>query len=303
MIKNKVYNYRLLERFEIPSDRIDIILDTDTYNELDDQFALIYAIRSIDRINIKAIYAAPFENDRVVSPEKGMEMSYEEILKILNMLGKKSKNYVYKGAKRFLESPDTPSKSPAAIDLVERATAAKNNKLYVVSIGAITNIASAIILEPAIIEKINIIWLGGNSHYWPHTNEFNLKQDISAARLIFDCGVPVIQIPCMPVASHLTTSLPELAYHLDKNNDIPNYLLTMFEKYQWKKKSLSKEIWDIAAIALLINPEWVPTNLIHSPILTDQLTWSVDTSRHFIKTARCVNRDFIFQDLFNKLNY
>ena len=63
----------------------------------------------------------------------------------------------------------------------------------------------------------------------------------------------------------------------------------------------SKVIWDIAAVAYVVNPSWVPTNLVHSPILTDQMTWSVDQSRHFIKVAVSVDRDQIFKDLFSKI--
>jgi purine nucleosidase len=60
-------------------------------------------------------------------------------------------------------------------------------------------------------------------------------------------------------------------------------------------------IWDIATIAYLINQTWVPTALVHSPILTDQMTWSVDHARHLIRYANFVHRDPIFRDLFTKL--
>ncbi|MCP4405808.1 MAG: nucleoside hydrolase, partial [bacterium] len=68
------------------------------------------------------------------------------------------------------------------------------------------------------------------------------------------------------------------------------------DHYAW-----SKEVWDIAAIAYLLNDSWVPTELVHSPILTDRMTWSVDRSRHFIRSANFVYRDPIFRDLFTKL--
>ena len=63
----------------------------------------------------------------------------------------------------------------------------------------------------------------------------------------------------------------------------------------------SKVIWDIAAIAWLIDPGWVPTDLVHSPVLTHEKTWSVDLSRHLIRSANMVHRDDIFRDLFTKL--
>ena len=51
-------------RLEVPAGRIDAILDTDTFNEVDDQFALAYALFSPEKINLRAVTAAPFFNDR-----------------------------------------------------------------------------------------------------------------------------------------------------------------------------------------------------------------------------------------------
>ena len=62
-----------LAMLDTPSWPIDIIIDSDTFNEIDDQFAISYALRSQDRLNVKAIYAAPFLNQHSVSPEDGME--------------------------------------------------------------------------------------------------------------------------------------------------------------------------------------------------------------------------------------
>ncbi len=61
-------------------------------------------------------------------------------------------------------------------------------------------------------------------------------------------------------------------------------------------------IWDISTVAWLVNPDWIPTHLVHSPVVTDQATWSFDRSRHFIRTAYFVHRDPIFADLFAKLS-
>ena len=60
-------------------------------------------------------------------------------------------------------------------------------------------------------------------------------------------------------------------------------------------------IWDITAIAWLINPEWVPSHICPSPILTSDGTWSFDPHRHFIRVAIDAKRDEIFKDLFHKL--
>ena len=63
----------------------------------------------------------------------------------------------------------------------------------------------------------------------------------------------------------------------------------------------AKVIWDIAGIAYLLDTTWIDTEIVHSPVLTDQVTWSVDNRRHLIKIARFVHRNPIFGDLFTKL--
>ncbi len=69
--------------------------------------------------------------------------------------------------------------------------------LYVLAIGAITNVASAILKNPDIIDRIVIVWLGGNVLHWPENKEFNLYQDVAAARIIFECGAALVQLPLL----------------------------------------------------------------------------------------------------------
>jgi purine nucleosidase len=301
MVFPKISNVQLLKRLEPPQGIIHMVLDTDTYNEIDDQFALAYALRSPEKIRLEAIYAAPFHNDRSTSPEDGMEKSYQEILNVLSILNISSEKIVYRGSKGFLKDENTPQESQAARDLVKRAMEDRDDPLYVVAIGAITNVASAILLEPKIIEKIVLIWLGGHAFFWQDTKEFNLQQDVYASRLVFNCGVPLVHIPCMGVTTHFVTTIPELECYLMGKSEIGTYLTEIVKGYTNQPFGWSKVIWDVTAIAWLINPDWVPTSIVHSPILTDQVTWSFDTTRHFIRSATYIRRDPIFADLFRKL--
>jgi purine nucleosidase len=290
-----------LERLQPPTGKVRMVLDTDTYNEIDDPFALVHALLSPERLDVEAVYAAPFHNDRSTGPGDGMEKSYAEILRLLDRLDVPSGGFAFRGSTGFVSDWNHPCRSEAALDLVERATAAKDGPLHVVAIGAITNVASAILIESAIIEHIVVVWLGGHARHWPHTREFNLGQDIQAARLILDCGVPLVRIPCLGVASHLLTTLPEIERYVQGRGAIGDYLAEIFRGYYADHYARSKVIWDVAAIAYLLNTDWVPADLVHSPIVTDQATWSFDPSRHLIRCARSVDRDAIFGDLFTKL--
>ncbi|MCF6358117.1 MAG: nucleoside hydrolase [Draconibacterium sp.] len=291
-----------LKQLNPPTGKVRMILDTDTYNEVDDQFALAYALLSPEKIELEAIYAAPFYNNRSANAGDGMEKSYDEILRLLKFMGKQSDGFAFRGSDRYLENIETPIHSEAALDLIKKAMASSpDNPLYVVTIGCITNIASAILIEPKIIKNIVVVWLGGNSLDWPTQKEFNLQQDVLAAQVVFNSGVPLVTMPCNPVVSHFHTTIPELKYYLEDKNELADYLYNIVVEYSGGHKAYSKVIWDVTAIAWLVNHSWIPTNIVHSPILTDQITFSVDRSRHFIRMATSLNRDAIFRDLFEKL--
>lgn len=292
---------RRIEMLRPPEGRVRMVLDTDTYNEIDDQFAVVHAILSPEQLNLEAIYAAPFHNNRSTGPEDGMEKSYDEILRLLNFLQVNSNNFVYKGSTAFLSDGETPLPSAAVNDMVERAMNDPDEPLYVVAVGAITNVASAILFEPEIIKNIVVVWLGGNPHYWPHTREFNLAQDIHGARVVLDSGVPFVHLPARGVVSHLLTTVSEMERYVEGQGKIGDYLAKIFKEYHNDHFGWSKVIWDISATAYLINNSWVPTDIVHSPILTDAVTWSFDNSRHLMRVATSVNRDAIFKDLFQKL--
>jgi purine nucleosidase len=199
------------QRLAFPRGPVRMVLDTDAYNEIDDPFAIAYALRSPQRLAVEALYAAPFHNARSSGPGDGMDKSHEEILRVLQCLDVPAQGLVHRGATAFLAEGGGAVDSEAARDLVRRALASPaDDPLYVVAIGAITNVASALLLEPAIAGRIVVVWLGGHGLHWPDTKEFNLRQDPAAARVVLDSGVPLWLVPCTGVTSHLLTTLPEL---------------------------------------------------------------------------------------------
>ena len=290
-----------IERLQPPDGPVRLVLDTDTYNEIDDQFALAYALLSPEAVRLEAGCAAPFHNNRSTGPADGMEKSYEEIHRVLERMGRTGEVDVLRRSPSYLPAPDEPVVSPAAEDLVRRALATEGEPLYVAATGAITNVASAILMDERIRERIVVIWLGGHPVTWHTAREFNLQQDVRAARVVLDSGVPLVQIPCKNVAEHLRTTIPELEGCLGGVGGIAEYLLDITRSYTSDPFAWSKVIWDISAIAWLIDADWVPTVLAPSPILTDQVTWSHDPRRHLIRQAVDCHRDAIFRDLFTKL--
>ncbi len=293
----------LVDRLQPPANPVEIILDTDTDNEIDDQFALTYALLSPQRIRLQAVYAAPYHNARSTGPADGMNKSHDEAARVLDRMGVSPEGMLHRGSDRWMTAADEPVASAAATNLVERVMARPQGSppLYVVGIGAITNIASALLLEPRLIERIVVVWLAGHPFNWHTAREFNLKQDLHASRVMFNSAVPLVFVPCRNVAEHLRLTRAEVDRFVKPRGRVGEYLAKVYADQVDDSPGRSRVIWDMAPIAWLVNPAWVGTHLAPSPLLTDQITWSCDPTRSLIRCAHEVNRDAIFADFFAKL--
>jgi purine nucleosidase len=131
--------------------------------------------------------------------------------------------------------------------------------------------------------------------------EFNVEQDMHAAHVLLDSGVPLVHLPCRNVTEHLRTTQAEIDRFVRGRGSIGDYLADIYAEHLPDHFARSKVLWDLGAVAWLVNPEWVPTAAVHSPLLTSDGTWSHDPRRHLIREALEVDRDAIFGDLFRKL--
>jgi len=295
-----------LNRLNRPTNPVDVVLDTDTYNEVDDQFALAYMVKSSDKLHIKAIYAAPFYNSKSTGPADGMERSYQEIMNILSLMDEEAlKDVVYKGSLTYLPDEKTPVESDAARHLAELAMKyTPENPLYVVAIGAITNVASAILMEPAITDRIVVVWLGGTAHHWPHNYEFNCMQDVAAARVVMGCGAAFVQLPCAGVVSAFTTSQGELEMHLKGKNKLCDYLVGIVIRdgsAESPYKTWTRVIWDVTAVGWLLDEKFMSDCLVATPVPQYDHRYSMDPTRPLMRYVYNINRDALFEDLFAKL--
>lgn len=300
-------NPKRLKRLEKPHGPVDVVLDTDAYNEIDDQFAISYLIKSEDELHLKAIYAAPFLNKRVKSAEEGMERSHQEIFNILTLLGREDlKKRVYKGSNRFLPDEKTPIVSDAAKHLAELAIQYTEEKpLYVIAIATITNIASALLFNPEIANRIVVVWLGGHALGWPDNREFNCRQDVASVRVVFDSEVALVLVPCKGVVSAFATTKYEMEHWLKGKNELCDYLCKVAvdeAEENNRGKYWSKPIWDVCAVAWLLKGEFMLERLEHAPIAEYDHKWSFSKNRPLIRYVYHINRDKLFEDLFTKLS-
>jgi len=343
----------LAERLTPPQSPARLLIDTDAANEIDDQFALAWALLSPDSMTVEAVTTEPFsfahhranlleaekaleaggehaerlvggfqgwlsrlhkqgkraKDVKFVSPAEGMELSYQEIIRVYEKLGMKPDGQVYRGATQYMTAADEPVNSDS-VDAIIDVAKSGTQPLYIAALGCVTNIASALLRAPEIRENIVVVWTSAYPSSAPHCNlpSLNLRQDLHASRLMFDSGVPLVYLPGYHVGAQLKISLPEVERFIAGAGDIGDYLHHLFTNNPLHTMFAFEDtprrtwvIWDIINIAWLINPAWVPTITTSSPILDDELYWIVDNNRHNILEAHDVQRDEIFIDFYDKL--
>lgn len=294
----EIYERILKLNKKLDDKKVNVILDTDTYNECDDQFALSYLLKSADKFNIEAITVAPYHHDNNISIDEGIDKSYDEIIKICNWLNFDCTNKVFKGSTDYVEN-DYNEENDAVNKIIEISN--KNDKTYILAIGAITNVAIAINKEPKIVDKIEVIWLGGNSFLSKENKEFNFKQDVQAVRTVFESKVKLTVIPCKNVASNLRTSIYELEHFLKCKSKLCDYLCERFYNDGVHGIKERRVIWDISVIAYMINKEWFQTEEVSCPNIKDDTSYEITSNKHKITVVNYLDVDKIYKDLFEKL--
>lgn len=309
------------QRLSPPTGDVQLVIDTDAANEIDDQFALAWALRRQDKLKIHGIYATPFsfahrraqyaqaraDAAPFNPPDVGMQRSFDEILKVQKLLGIEKPIPSFRGSPAYLSGLQKPIESEATAHLIATALAMPADEpLYVVAIGCATNVASALLLAPEIAHKIVVVWTSAFPSYAPHVNQsFNLEQDVLASQWLYDSGVPLVYLPGYHVGAQLRLSLAEVERYVKPIGEIGCYLHALFaDNPLWAvtgrpaAAAHSWVIWDLINIAWLLDPAWVPSHLVATPRLGADLRWQPRAHAHPMREAYAVQRDAIFNDLF-----
>ncbi len=267
----------------------NVILDTDIGNSWDDQFALVYLLKNENLFNIEAITIEPFKHTENESIIDNQEISYNEITNISKLLSKDVENKIY----RF-------SNNEAVEKIIEIAN--KNDKTYILAIGALSNISLAINKNPNIINKIEIIWLGGNSLEYGNNKEFNFMQDTDATFNVINSNINMTIIPARNVAVDLIIKKEELEKRLDMNKEISQYLCKRFVNDSYYGVKNERVIWDISVIAYLINKNWFETKEIKGLSLSENLQYYTNSSTATKLIVEKLDNNKIYDDLFEVLD-
>ncbi len=243
--------------------KIKVIIDSDTANEIDDSFALSYALANNDVLDIKAITIAPFTAGyKHISPRDSILESKSEANRVLRLMGIKDPTLVLKGSEGYL-SDGYKEVTPAVEKIIELG---KKGKLTVVALGVLTNIAIAISKEPKIAENLTVVWLGTKNLLHDEFGDSNYRFDKTAFEKVIKSKVNLTIVPNY-IGKFIVTSAEELKKNVAVN-DIGRYLLRLFQNANYPTDLASvKTIYDIAPVAYVVHPEMfdcksIPANYI-----------------------------------------
>lgn len=243
-----------------PGYRIPLVIDTDAANEIDDLYALALAVRSPDRFDIAGIVASHFAAK--AGPES-IRQSYEAIEELLSAA--ESRQIVRLGGDPLLY-PRLPSRSDGAEFIIECARAASpTNPLHVLAIGAASNLASALLIAPDIVETSVFMFHGRSEDTWPtRTTQFNIYGDILATQVLLESAVPLIWFD---TGTRICATMEETEKRLAPMGKLGEFL----HQYRFRNedfKAENKGFFDLGDVAWLIEPSLCTHTVIDAPTLT-----------------------------------
>lgn len=288
------YGFQIADR-----KKIRLIIDTDTKNEADDQFAVAHALLS-PKFCHAGLIAAHFGSERC---EDSMEQSFRELEKLTGMMGA-DPGLLYRGAPHAMVRPDVPVESEGARRIVEEAMKEEECPLYVALLGPLTDLASAYLMEPRIAGRLTAVWIGGDA-YPAGGMEYNLKNDITAANVVFGSGIPLWQIP-KNVYKMMAVSLAELQYRVRPQGDVGRYLFDQLAARSLEDPNPMRtgETWvlgDTPAVGVLLYENSFEYHWREAPYITQDMTYVHRGQSRPIRVYDSVDSRLYLEDFYCKL--
>jgi purine nucleosidase len=268
--------------------RTKVILSTDVGNEIDDQWAIAYLLLQ-PRFEVLGVMSAHAPS--ITAPAG--HTSYRILVDVVeNRLGMKRHPPLIEGGSVPLENDKSPQPSPAVDFIVKMSKRfSSENRLTVLVIGAATDVASAILTDPTIVDRIRVIQMG--FHDENGGDEFNVANDAQAVKAILNSRVPLVIGPGNVCRASLSLTLSQAREMLARRGPIGAWL---WEEYQaWyfryvkplRVNDFSKPwvIWDDITLAYVLGMTQQHTlprpklrdNMTFEQIQTDQVvTWITD---------------------------
>ncbi len=297
-----------------------VIFDTDANNELDDQHALAYLLFNGDHFNVNGI--------TVNATKSGgdIDSQYEEALRIMTLCEMDGKIPLLKGAnsdftaiKSQVESGQFDG-SEAVNFIIAEANKMKREKLVLLAVGKLTNVALALKKDPTIADHVRIVWLGSN---YPDPGEYNQENDTAALNFVLaqevpfeivtvrygkDSGTDAVRVKKGKIDFEMPGRGPRIApgitgRHGGTFKSFGDYSVNLFKHIDYHNSAQSRALFDLAAVAIVKNPNWGQSRTIAGPQLVEGEWIDQPENNREIKLWEYFNQDEIIADFFNTIKH
>jgi inosine-uridine nucleoside N-ribohydrolase len=236
-----------------------VVLDCDTANEVDDQFAIAHAL-GVPGETLEVRGVVSVHNTTAHGPGS-RDMYQEEAERVIALCG--SDVPCIPGAERPMESREDLVPSAGLEFLVEEARLAP---LTIIATGPATDAASLLLAAPETLNNVRIVWLGGfgdqvNYGNWANRmGELNGRADVQAWRALFEGTVDLLHIPTWPAPAKILVDTSTFAAELrELDRPVATYLAEILElwSFEYETTETRKELWDLACVAAVADPDSV----------------------------------------------
>ena len=246
-----------------------VVLDCDTANEVDDQFAISHALGVPGgTLDVRGVISV--HNTTAHGPGS-RDMYQEEAERVVALCG--SDVPCIPGAERPMESREDLVPSAGLEFLVEQA---RIGPLTIIATGPATDAASLFLAAPESRENVRVVWLGGfgdatSYGVWQNRmGELNGRADVAAYRTLLEEPVDLLHIPTWPAPAKLLVDPASFGEELRAlGRPIASYLAEILQLWatEYGQPERRKELWDLACVAAVADPGAVTAGPLAVPTL------------------------------------
>lgn len=272
-----------------------VIIDTDAACEADDPFAIAHALMS-KMLEVKGICAEHFV------AEGSMEQSFRMICRVVDAM--EAEVPVLHGCTGKLSGQKEVSE--AAQFIIDEAMKEDELPLYILCIGAVTNVAQALRAESQIADRVTIVCIGGNPIGCTDPGwEFNFGNDVEAANTVLHSGTKVWLIP-NNVYGTMHIGFAEIQKRIYPYGEIGKLLYENLVSFYSSENAAwsAGESWslgDSPAVGVVLEPNCGSFMECPAPHVNEDTSYSYPEGTNTIRVYTSINSRFIIEDFISKL--
>jgi inosine-uridine nucleoside N-ribohydrolase len=249
------------------SPKSKVIIDADTGNEVDDLFAISRALIASE-FKVVGLNSTQWQNSHW-AVENTLENSHRLNVRILSYLNLGDIPHPRGSHYRLYDwGQDIAQHSAAAYYIIKEAhKASPTNKLTIIALGALTNVASALLIDPTIAPNIKLYCLGTSYNFekaiWQKT-DFNCLMDPHAINVVLDNADLELHITPVNIAVEMKMFRETLKANFKGQDDLRGFLYDRWMTHMDDGYN-ERVIWDLVPFYFLLNPRLIQEVQIQTP--------------------------------------